>query len=179
MPLPFLKSFLSGADWATKGPQTPAQRFYGAYATAIKGSDLTAYEKHQFYSKNAVFHNQNGVNYCGAEIWPWIIKLFGQFARLEHDFISIWELENDDETVHLIAQVTRHIWAPGSDINAPPTVSIPLSMTCEIGPSTTPEKTPEGLQFHHVWMYWDTYLLQPYFPRDAIVFSPVNVQKEL
>lgn len=178
MPLPRLNSFLSGAEWAAKGPQTPAQRFYGAYATAIKESDLTNHEKHQFYAKDAVFHNQNGVDYYGAEIWPWIIKLFGQFARREHDFIAIWELENDDGTVHLIAQVTRHIWAPGSDINASPTVSIPLSMVCEIGSSTAHGETPEGLQFYHVWLYWNTYLLQPYFPKDSIVFSSVNVQKE-
>lgn len=176
MSSPRLKSFLSGAEWAAKGPQTPAQQFYGAYALAIKDSDLTTYGKHQFYAENAIFHNQNGVNYSGAEIWPWIIKLFGHFARLEHDFIAIWEIENPNGTVHLIAQVTRHIWAPGSDINGSPTVSIPLSMTCEIGPSTSPQDTPEGLQFHQVWLYWDTYLLQPFFPKNAIVFSSVNVQ---
>ncbi|KAJ5757125.1 uncharacterized protein N7511_007307 [Penicillium nucicola] len=178
MPPPRVTSFLSGADWAAKGPQIPAQRFYGAYASAIKESDLSAHGKHQFYAENAIFHNQNGVDYHGAEIWPWIVKLFGEFARLEHDFHAVWELENENDTVHLIARVTRHIWAPGSDIAGSPTVSLPLSMTCEIGPSTGPEETPEGLQYRHVWMYWDTYPLQPHFPKNAVVFSPINTERE-
>jgi hypothetical protein len=47
-------------------------------------------------------------------------------------------------------------------------------MVCNIGPNNAPG-TVGGLQFNEVWLYWDTYLLQPYFPADSVVFSSKNV----
>ena len=170
-----LNYMADGHDFVRNGPQTPAQRFYVAYATAVVSTHDKAYPPHTFYTKTAVFHNQNGVNYTGAEIWPWILKLFKEFPRFEHEFTKVWEIENDDGTVELIAHLTRHIWAPGNNTDKP-SVSVPVAMVCQIAPAEN-EGTPEGLQFRNVWFYWDTKLLEPYFPEDAIVFSTKNVSK--
>ena len=38
-----------------------------------------------------------------------------------------------------------------------------------------PETTPEGLHFKEVWLYWDTALLLPHLPGEAVVFKTKNV----
>ena len=171
--MPQLNTFLTGSDLISNGPQTPSQKFYQTYATFIKLSNLAGQRAPQFYADNAVFHNQNGVDYHGAEIWPWIVRLFGQFKRLEHDFKKVWEIQNEDGSVDLITQLTRHIWAYGNNSDFP-SISVPLAMVSRIGTSASAE-APEGLQFQEVWLYWDTSVLAPYFPKDAIVFRANNI----
>ncbi|KAJ5098405.1 hypothetical protein N7532_005406 [Penicillium argentinense] len=157
-----LTSCLTGSEWASNGPQTPAQRFYQAFTHAIESSALSSYDNHKFFSDRATFHNQNGVDYQGGEIWPWITLVFDQFERLEFDLLSIWEFRNDDGSIHFIAQAMQRIWAPGND-GTSPTVDVSLCVISRIGPSTSNE-APEGLQFQEAWFSWDTYKLLPYFP---------------
>jgi hypothetical protein len=38
-------SFVTGSEWVSNRPQTPAQRFYQAYTHAIESSALSSYEK--------------------------------------------------------------------------------------------------------------------------------------
>jgi hypothetical protein len=168
-----LTSVVTGTEANTLGPQTPAQSFYRQYANAIAAECLNNSDVPPFYADRAVFHTQNGVDYRGNQILPWIKQLFGQFGTLSHDFIKVREIQNDDGSVDLVSQITRHIWAPGNESDKP-SVSVPLSMVCNIVPSNAPD-TVDGLQFNEVWLYWDTYLLQPYFPADSVVFSSKNV----
>ncbi|KAJ5589626.1 hypothetical protein N7537_012304 [Penicillium hordei] len=170
--MPNLTSVVTGAESTATGPKTPAQSFYQQYATALTAKDLSDGDIPQFYADNAVFHNQNGVDYSGDQIWPWIKQLFGQFEKVSHDFVTIWEIQNDDGTVDLISNVVRHLWAAGSNCDKP-TVSVPLSMVCKISPNNAP-RTVGGLQFKEVWLYWDTYKLLPYFSEDSILFRPRN-----
>ena len=168
-----LTSVVTGTEANTLGPQTPAQSFYQQYAIAISAEGLNNSDVPPFYADHAVFHNQNGVDYRGDQIWPWIKQLFGQFGKLSHDFVKVREIQNNDGSVDLLSQITRHIWAPGNESDKP-SVSVPLSMACNIGPNNAPG-TVGGLQFNEVWLYWDTYLLQPYFPADSVVFSSKNM----
>lgn len=173
--MPRLASVVTGAELFGNGPLTPAQRFYQQYASAITAKDLSA-EPIQFYAKDAVFHNQNGVDYNGAQIWPWILQLFGQFGKLSHDISKVSEIHNDDGTVELVCQAIRHIWAKGDESHEP-TVSVPLSMIAVISYNKEP-RTVEGMQFKEVWLYWDTYKLLPYLAPDLVVFCPTNVITE-
>ena len=166
--MPTITSVITGAELFGDGPLTPAQRFYQQYATAITAKNLSD-EKIPFYAKDAVFHNQNGVDYIGDQIWPWITQLFGQFERLSHDILKLSEIHNDNGTIDLVSQAVRHIWAIGNKSDKP-TVSVPLSMVCNLSYNNAP-RTVEGIQYKEVWLYWDTYKLLPFFSPDSIVFS--------
>ncbi|KAL4893348.1 hypothetical protein BDV59DRAFT_201927 [Aspergillus ambiguus] len=171
--MPHLISAVTSAELNAAGPRTLAQSFYYQYATAIAAKDLGDRKVPRFYADNAVFHNQNGVDYHGDQIWPWATRLFGQFGKLSHDFVRIWEIQNDDGTVDLVSQIVRHIWTPGNNSDEP-TVSIPLSMVCKISANDA-SGTVGGLQFSEVWLYWDTTRLLPYFPADSVVLSSRNI----
>jgi len=171
--MPNLTSLVTGAELIATGPRTPAQAFYHQYAFAVTVKNLSDRDIPQFYADNAVFHNQNGVDYSGGQIWPWIEQLFAQFEKLSHDLVKVWEIQNDDGRVDLVSHVVRHIWAAGNKGHNP-TVSVPLSMVCKIS-SNNARGTVDGLQFEEVWLYWDTYKLLPYFPEDSILFSAKNI----
>jgi hypothetical protein len=47
-------------------------------------------------------------------------------------------------------------------------------MIAIIGKSGSDEAA-EGLHFKEVWLYWDTALLLPYLPKEAVVFKTENV----
>lgn len=173
--MPKLTSVVTSAELSGNRPLTPAQRFYQQYASAITAKNLTA-ESIQFYAKDAVFHNQNGVDYSGTQIWPWIMKLFSQFGKLSHDILKVSEIHNDDGTVELVCQAVRQIWAKDNR-NHEPTVSVPLSMIAIISHNNEP-RTVQGMQFKEVWLYWDTYKLLPYLAPDLVVFSPINIITE-
>ncbi|KAJ6780698.1 hypothetical protein PWT90_09068 [Aphanocladium album] len=170
--MPQITSVITGAKLFGDGSLTPAQRFYQQYASAITTKNLSD-EAIQFYAKDAVFHNQNGVDYSGTQIWPWIVKLFGQFGKISHDILKLTEIHNDDGTIELVSQAVRHIWVKG-DNNDKPTISIPLSMVCVISCTDEPQ-TEGGMQFKEVWLYWDTYKLLQHLSPDLVVFSLRNI----
>lgn len=174
--MPSLAAVVTGADITARGPQTPALRFYQQYITAIASKDRSSNDVPRFFSKDAVFHNQNGVDYNGDEIWPWIEQIFGQFERLSHDVLRIEETHNDDGTVQLAMQAVRSIWAPGNKSEVP-TVRVPVSAISKLSFNNAPG-TVGGIQFEEAWLYWDTYKLLPYFSQDAIVFRDKNIFAE-
>ncbi|UNI13490.1 hypothetical protein JDV02_000232 [Purpureocillium takamizusanense] len=168
-----LSSFLTGAQWLKRGPQTAAQRLYASYASTIASSNYSRGGKiPAFYAADAVFHNQNNADYHGKEIWPWIKALFDELGALKHDFTHIWEVQNDDGSVYLISHLTRHIWTPGNNSDKP-TVSVPFMWVSLIKPSNSVDAV-DGMQFQEVWIYWDTNLLRPFYPEDALVFRTHN-----
>jgi hypothetical protein len=169
--MPSLTAQLPGPHWE---PTTPTQKFFKAYVNAVdnKGYDIGSGLK--FYSKDVTFHNQNNAVYHGGEeMWAWMKKLFGIFDRISHDWIQFTEIEHDDGTTQFITQNVRNLWIKGND-GEKPTLSIPVVMIAIVGPSGD-ENTPEGLDFKEVWLYWDTALLLPKLPREAVVFKTKNV----
>ncbi|KAH8695379.1 hypothetical protein BGW36DRAFT_462978 [Talaromyces proteolyticus] len=172
--MPQLVSLISGADWTSFGPTTPAQRFYKDYVDAVDNHGFTHGSGLRYYAKDAIFHNQNNAQYKGGdEMWAWMKKLFGQFQRLRHDHVSICEIRHEDGTAQIMSQSHRNIWLSGNSTDKP-SVSIPLCFVCRIGPADDP-RAISGLQYKEVWLYWDTALLSPFLPEDAIVFRTKNI----
>ncbi|KAF5985789.1 hypothetical protein FCOIX_1904 [Fusarium coicis] len=121
-----------------------------------------------------IFHNQNNAVYHGRdEMWAWMKELFDVFERIQHDWIHLVEIERDDGTSQIYTQNMRKLWLRRNK-ELEPTVSIPLTMIAIIGKSGSDE-IPEGLHFKEVWLYWDTALLLPHLPKDAVVFKTTNV----
>ncbi|OGE47606.1 hypothetical protein PENARI_c040G06723 [Penicillium arizonense] len=149
-----LTSVVTGTEANTLGPQTPAQSFYQQYAIANAAEDLNTAKS----PRSTPTMRFSTTKMCG---------------KLSHNFVKVREIQNDDGSVDLVSQITRHIWPPGNESDKP-SVSVPLSMVCNIGPNNAPG-TVGGLQFNEVWLYWDTYLLQPYLPADSVVFSSKNL----
>lgn len=106
-------------------------------------------------------------------MWAWMKKLFGQFEGLRHDIVNIWEIRQNDNSSTLFVQMVRNIWIPGNKTEKPE-VSAPTFWVCSIGTADN-EDAFAGLQFKEVWLYWDTALLAPFLPKDAIAFSTKNV----
>ncbi|KAE8361669.1 hypothetical protein BDV27DRAFT_147623 [Aspergillus caelatus] len=175
--MPRLRHHISGADWVAKGPQSPAQEFFKNYVDTVDANGFENGSGTRFYAKDAIFHNQNNAQYHGGdEMWAFMKKLFGGFRRMRHDFINVFEIENDDSTIQLISQNVRNIWMPGNETDQP-SVSIPMSWICQIGPADEPG-TVNGLQYKEVWLYWDTALLAPFLPEDAVAFQTKNILVE-
>jgi hypothetical protein len=100
-------------------------------------------------------------------------KLFAVFGRIRHDWVHLLEIERDDNTSQIYTQNIRNLWLHGNK-EKEPTVSIPVTIIAIIGKSND-EKTPEGLYFKEVWLYWDTALLLPFLPKEAMVFKAENI----
>ena len=103
-------------------------------------------------------------------------KLFGQFERLRHDILNVWEIKQDDASSLFFVQMVRNVWIPGNKTDKPE-VSAPTFWVCKIVLADD-EQAFEGLQFKEVWLYWDTALLAPFLPKDAIAFRTKNVVEE-
>lgn len=128
----------------------------------------------KFYSDDVTFHNQNNAVYHGGEeMWAWMMKLFGVFERIRHDWVHLVEINLDNGNSQIYAQNVRNLWLLGNK-DAEPDVRIPVTMIAIVGESCS-EKTPEGLHFKEVWLYWDTALLSPFLEKDAVVFTTENV----
>lgn len=103
-------------------------------------------------------------------------RLFGQFGRMRHDILNVWEITQSDGSTLLSVQVVRNIWIPGNKTDKPE-VSAPMFWLSSIV-TTEDEEAITGLQFKEVWLYWDTALLAPFLPKDAIAFRTKNVVEE-
>ncbi|EXK43412.1 hypothetical protein FOMG_06027 [Fusarium oxysporum f. sp. melonis 26406] len=172
--MPQIISHVSGAQWEKDGPQSPTQKFFKQYVNAVDSRGYDSGSGLKFYSKDVIFHNQNNAVYHGGdEMWAWMKKLFDVFERIQHDWIHFVEIERDDGTSQIYTQNIRNLWLRGNK-ESKPTVSIPVTMIAIIGKSGSDE-TPEGLHFKEVWLYWDTALLLPHLPKDAVVFKTKNV----
>lgn len=172
--MPRVVSQISGAQWEMDGPSTPTQRFFKQYVDAVDSRGYDSGSGLKFYSEDVVFHNQNNAVYHGGdEMWAWMKKLFGVFERIHHDWIQFLEIERDDGTSQIYTQNIRNLWLRGNK-EREPTVSIPVTMIAIIGKSND-KKTPEGLHFKEVWLYWDTALLLPFLPKEAVVFKAENI----
>ena len=106
-------------------------------------------------------------------MWAWMKKLFGQFERLRHDILNLWEIKQDDDSSLLFVQMVRNVWTLGNKADKPE-VSAPTFWVCRIF-TADDEHAFGGLQFKEVWLYWDTALLAPFLPKDAIAFQTKNV----
>ncbi|KAM0235170.1 hypothetical protein ACHAPO_005966 [Fusarium lateritium] len=165
---------ITGAQWEKDGPQSPTQKFFKQYVNAVDSRGYDSGSGLKFYSKDVVFHNQNGaIYYGGDEMWAWMKKLFDVFERIQHDWVQFLEVERDDGTSQIYTQNVRNLWLRGNKGDEP-TVSIPVTMIAIIGKSGSDE-TAEGMHFKEVWLYWDTALLLPYLPKEAVVFKTKNV----
>lgn len=172
--MPRLVDHVSGTDWASTGPQSPTQQFFKHYVDTVDANGFNSGSGTLFYAKDAIFHNQNNAQYNGGdEMWAFMKELFGRFRRMRHDFINVFEIENDDGTTQLISQNVRNIWMPDNETDHP-SVSIPISWICRIGPADE-TGTVNGLQYKEVWLYWDTALLASFLPQDAVVFQSKNI----
>ncbi|KAF5603996.1 hypothetical protein FPCIR_1057 [Fusarium pseudocircinatum] len=172
--MPRIVSHVSGAQWEKDGPQSPTQKFFKQYVNAVDSRGYDSGSGLKFYSKDVIFHNQNNAVYRGGdEMWAWMKKLFNVFERIQHDWIHFVEIERDDGTSQIYTQNIRNLWLRGNK-ESTPTVSIPVTMIAIIGKSGSNE-TQEGLHFKEVWLYWDTSLLLPHLPKDAVVFKTENV----
>jgi len=153
---------------------TPAIKFFLDYGKSVDGYLWTSGDGAKYYHQECVFHNTNTADYTGPDqMWNWIRQIFGQFGALRHDIHQIIDIEQDDGTDLLAVQMTRNIWVKGSN-SKEPEVAAPGSMWARIGKGDSPIAY-EGLQFHEVWLYWDTMLLAPFMPKDAIAFQSKNV----
>ena len=110
------------------------------------------------------------------QMWAWMKKIFGQFEALRHDILNVWEIKLDVDSSLLFVQMVRNIWMPENKTDTPE-VSAPTFWVCRMG-SADHEKAFEGLHFKEVWLYWDTALLAPFLPKDAIAFKTRNVVEE-
>lgn len=175
--MPKLLSHVSKPDGFKPGEgETPVQNFVLHYANAVDNNEFTEGSGLKYYSKDVVFHNQNGAEYHGGEqMWAWMKRLFADFGRLRHDILEFWEIEEDDGTHTLLLRIMRNIWmhGNGSDI---PDVSAPTFWHCKIGPADVdyPDALM-GIQYKEVWIYWDTMLLAPFISKDAVAFKTKNV----
>ncbi|KAL6917232.1 hypothetical protein FSST1_008727 [Fusarium sambucinum] len=134
---------ITGAQWEKDGPQSPTQKFFKQYVNAVDSRGYDSGSGLKFYSKDVVFHNQNGAIYYGGD------------------------------EIQIYTQNVRNLWLRGNKGDKP-TVSIPVTMIAIIGKSGSDE-TAEGMHFKEVWLYWDTALLLPYLPKEAVVFKTKNV----
>ncbi|KAJ5126431.1 hypothetical protein N7448_005733 [Penicillium atrosanguineum] len=172
--MPRLVHHVSGADWAAIGPKSPTQQFFKNYVETVDANGFNSGSGTRFYAKDAIFHNQNNAQYNGGdEMWAFMKQLFGRFRKMKHDFINVFEIENDDGTMQLISQNVRNIWMLDNETDQP-SVSIPMSWICRIGPADE-MGTANGLQYKEVWLYWDTALLAPFLPQDAVAFQAKNI----
>ena len=170
IPMPRLISQLIGNQWDTEGPATPVQRFFEQCVSTVDAHGSNFGSAPDFYSKNAVFHNQNSAIYRGADkMRTWIKQLFADFERIARDVVSLLEIERDDGTTQVVSQ--EYVICNKSN---DPTVSIPMALIAIIGREND-GKSPKGLQFKEVWLYWDTALLSKYLPQDAVVFQTENI----
>ncbi|KAH8683941.1 hypothetical protein BGZ61DRAFT_357296 [Ilyonectria robusta] len=172
--MPRVVSQIFGSQWEKDGPTTPTGRFFKQYADAVDSRGYDGGSGLKFYSKDVTFHNQNNAVYHGGdEMWAWMKKLFGVFERIHHDWVQFLEIERDDGRSQIYSQNVRNLWLRGNK-GEKPTVSIPVTMIAIIGKSDD-ENTPEGLHFKEVWLYWDTALLLPFLPKEAVVFQTSNI----
>jgi hypothetical protein len=170
-----LASEVTAAEWASKGPQTRAQRFFHGYASTVDSQGFREGTGLRFYAPSLVYHNQNNaVYYGGDQMWAWMKDLFDPFVKMEHDFFHVFEISRPDGSVTLDIQMTRKLWIKGQPYDeATPTVSIPVFWSCSIGLAETPEGF-DGLQMKECWIYWDTALLEPFLSKDTVVFRKEN-----
>ncbi|KAM0490244.1 hypothetical protein ACHAP8_011781 [Fusarium lateritium] len=148
---------ITGAQWEKDGPQSPTQKFFKQYVNAVDSRGYDSGSGLKFYSKDVA----------------WMKKLFDVFERIQHDWVQFLEVERDDGTSQIYTQNVRNLWLRGNKGDKP-TVSIPVTMIAIIGKSGSDE-TAEGMHFKEVWLYWDTALLLPYLPKEAVVFKTKNV----
>ncbi|KAK6207704.1 hypothetical protein QIS74_12785 [Colletotrichum tabaci] len=176
--MPQVTSYISGAQWEKDGPTTPAQRFFQQYVNAVDSRGYDTGSGLKFYSSDVTFHNQNNAVYHGGDqMWVWMKKLFGVFERIHHDWIQLLEIKLDDGRSKIYTQNVRNLWVNGNKSETP-SVSIPITMIAIIGKSND-DNTPEGLNFKEVWLYWDTSLLTPFLPAEAVVFKTKNILDEI
>ena len=65
-----LLSHVSGSQWVSDGPQTPAQHFFAAYAATVDSYGFMEGAGSRFYSKHVVFHNTNGAEVNSSHSLP-------------------------------------------------------------------------------------------------------------
>src|SRR6201996_4520289 len=147
---------------------TPAQQLFVSYSDTVDSKGFTQGSGSKYYSKDVVFHNQNNAEYHGPDqMWAWMKKIFGQFERLRHDPLKIWDIKQDDGSSVVMVQMVRNLWVLGNT-GEKPDVRAPTFWLCTIGPADHPDAF-NGLQYKEVWLYWDTMLLKP-FMKDAVAF---------
>ena len=163
--MPKLIAQIRGQDMQRDGPQTPAQKFFAAYAKwHIDGPKGPA---SQFFSRDAVFHNTNNADYHGADvIWEWIRELYEGVERLRPQPVTMWEIRQDDGTTFMQSQMVRSFWALKNK-SEEPDVSIPTLVAGIVAPSDDPSAV-EGLQWKECWIYFDTMLLAPSLGKDSV-----------
>jgi len=102
-------------------------------------------------------------------------QIFGQFERIRHDLLKIWDIKQDDGTSIVMVQMVRNLWMLGNT-SENPGVSPPTFWLCTISPADHLDAF-NGLQFKEVWLYWDTMLLVP-FIKDAVAFQGKNILED-
>jgi hypothetical protein len=134
--MPKLSSQLSKPEGIQPGEgETRAQNFFLDYGNSVDNYRFTEGSGMKYYSKHVVFHNQNGAEYHGADqMWTWMKRLFGEFARLQHPILQLWDIEQADGTSTLFVQMIRNIWMHGNQSDKPD-VSAPTFWVCKIGPA--------------------------------------------
>jgi len=113
-------------------------------------------------------------------MWPWMQRIFGQFARIQHPVKGMWEIEQDDGESLLMVRMVRNVWVEGGNgVDGEADVSAPAFWVARIGKADEGcEDAFLGLHFKEVWLYWDTMLLAPFMDKDAVVFKTKNVVVE-
>lgn len=175
--MPKLLSHISNPDGIKPGEgETPAQNFFLDYGNTVDNYRFTEGSGLKYYSKDLVFHNQNGAEYHGGDqMWAWMKRLFAEFGRLQHQIHQMWDIEEEGGTHTLSGQVIRNIWMPENHSDKPD-VSVPMFWLSKVGPADADYADAfMGLQFKEVWLYWDTMLLAPHLAKDAVAFKTKNV----
>lgn len=167
---------LNAEQWSTLGPQSPAQVFYKEYVSTMDSGGFNQGSGTCFYAPSVIYHAPNGTTYHdGDQMWRWMRELFAPFERLNHPIHSVREIAHTDDdagTVTLYARATRRLWMNGNKSDKPD-VEVPMFWMCTIGPAETKDGFG-GLQFKEVWLFWDTAVLTPFMPKDAVVFRSHN-----
>ncbi len=154
-------------------PKTPTYIFFKNYAATVDRREYNIGSPLRYYSPNVVYHNQNGATYHGAaQMWPWMQDLFKPFERLEHLILMAREIPRADGSFTADFRILRRLWVKGNTSDKPD-VEVPVWWECNIGPAETPEGF-NGLQMKESWIFWDTSLLEPVLPKNAVVFRAVN-----
>ena len=142
----------------------PSLSFLESYTAHVDSLDLSA-PSTTSYSPNATFYNTDGIVYSGgAAIWTWMRGLFGPFAALKHNILSIRltrdvEVEGAGKGDLVVLETKTSFWLKGADgVRQEEPVVVPRLLSFLVG------EAEEGLGTHGRWIlegkvWWDSGVL--------------------
>ncbi|OCL12948.1 hypothetical protein AOQ84DRAFT_417556 [Glonium stellatum] len=142
----------------------PSLTFLELYTAKVDSLDLSG-PSTAYYSPNAIFYNTDGTVYSGGTaIWTWMRGLFGPFAALKHNILSIRltqgvEVEGLGKGDLAVLETQTSFWLKGPDgARQEEPVVVPRLLSFLVG------EAEDGLGTQGRWIvegkvWWDTGVL--------------------